>query len=74
MVNFIQQWLLVKLVVVLRNWQVILEVKMYYIDYMLRSIIEEKEICETDDLVIRFMEWVWQPHKTRHINYVKNNS
>ena len=25
---------------------------MYYIDYMLRSIIEEKEICETDDLDI----------------------
>ncbi len=23
-----------------------------------------------DDLVLRFMEWVWQPHKTRHIKYV----
>ncbi len=29
--------------------------------------------CETDDLVIRFMEWVWQPHKKRHINYVIKN-
>ena len=29
--------------------------------------------CETDDLVLRFIEWVWQPHKTRHIEYVKNN-
>ena len=29
--------------------------------------------CETDDLVVRFMEWVWQPHKQRHINYVINN-
>ena len=26
-----------------------------------------------DDLVVRFMEWVWQPHKSRHINYVINN-
>ena len=26
-----------------------------------------------DDLVLRFLEWVWQPHKTRHINYVRNN-
>ena len=29
--------------------------------------------CETDDLVLRFMEWVWQPHKQRHINYVIKN-
>ena len=28
---------------------------------------------EVDDLVLRFMEWVWQPHKSRHINYVINN-
>ena len=28
---------------------------------------------EVDDLVLRFIEWVWQPHKIRHINYVKNN-
>ena len=26
-----------------------------------------------DDFVVRFMEWVWQPHKSRHINYVINN-
>jgi len=29
--------------------------------------------CAVDDLVLRFMEWVWQPHKTRHIKYVINN-
>jgi|TARA_Y100000310_G_scaffold231004_1_gene233533 hypothetical protein len=29
--------------------------------------------CEVDDLVLRFMEWVWQPHKERHIKYVINN-
>ena len=29
--------------------------------------------CDTDDLVVRFLEWVWQPHKSRHINYVVNN-
>jgi len=29
--------------------------------------------CETDDLVLRFIEWTWQPHKTRHINYVIKN-
>ena len=28
--------------------------------------------CDTDDIVIRFLEWVWQPHKSRHINYVVN--
>lgn len=28
---------------------------------------------ETDDLVFRFLEWVWQPHKTRHIqDFMKN--
>ena len=29
--------------------------------------------CLIDDLVLRFMEWVWQPHKTRHIKYVIDN-
>ncbi len=28
---------------------------------------------QVDDLVVRFMEWVWQPHKSRHINYVIKN-
>ena len=28
---------------------------------------------DIDDLVLRFIEWVWQPHKKRHIEYVKNN-
>ena len=28
---------------------------------------------EVDDLVLRFIEWVWQPHKHRHINYVLTN-
>ena len=28
---------------------------------------------ETDDLVLRFLEWVWQPHKTRHILSVREN-
>ena len=28
---------------------------------------------ETDDLVLRFLEWVWQPHKTRHIQAVRDN-
>ena len=26
---------------------------------------------DVDDLVLRFLEWVWQPHKTRHINDFK---
>jgi hypothetical protein len=28
---------------------------------------------EMDDLVISFLEWVWQPHKTRHILTVRDN-
>ena len=28
---------------------------------------------EVDDLVLRFLEWVWQPHKERHIRYVIEN-
>ena len=28
---------------------------------------------DTDDLVLRFLEWVWQPHKTRHINEFRDN-
>lgn len=28
---------------------------------------------EVDDLVLRFLEWVWQPHKERHIKYVIEN-
>ena len=27
---------------------------------------------EVDDLVLRFLEWVWQPHKTRHIQAVRD--
>ena len=27
---------------------------------------------ETDDLVIRFLEWAWQPHKMRHITAVRD--
>tara|TARA_B100000315_G_scaffold65473_1_gene59432 strand:- start:3086 stop:4096 length:1011 start_codon:yes stop_codon:yes gene_type:complete len=27
---------------------------------------------ETDDLVIRFLEWAWQPHKMRHIKAVRD--
>ena len=28
---------------------------------------------ETDDLVLRFLEWVWQPHKTRHIQAFRDD-
>ena len=28
---------------------------------------------ETDDLVIRFLEWAWQPHKLRHIKRFRND-
>ena len=28
---------------------------------------------EIDDIVLRFLEWVWQPHKTRHIQAVRDN-
>ena len=28
---------------------------------------------EIDDLVLRFLEWVWQPNKIRHIQAVKDN-
>ena len=26
-----------------------------------------------DDLVIRFLEWAWQPHKLRHIKRFRND-
>ena len=26
-----------------------------------------------DDLVLRFLEWVWRPDKVRHVKYVKDN-
>lgn len=29
--------------------------------------------CEVDDLVLRFLEWAWQPHKIRHIQAVRDN-